>query len=193
LSQVADSGKHVLSLINDVLDMSKIEAGALKLFVEDNVDLRKILDTVVVTGHSLLLEKSVDIQTDFDPSLPEIRADRQRIAQILLNIVSNACKFTETGLIKISAHSANDNVMISVQDTGPGIATEDQMHVFEAFKQTATGLRQGGGTGLGMPISKSLVEAHGGHIWLESEPGKGTTFTVSLPIKSDALVPIPLR
>jgi signal transduction histidine kinase len=170
--------------------MSKIEAGALNLFVEDNVNLKKVLDSVVATGESLLSEKPVYIQTDFDTDLPVIRADRQRIAQILLNIVSNACKFTEVGTIKICAHPVNEHIMISVQDTGPGIAAEDQDLVFEAFKQTTTGLRQGAGTGLGMPITKSLVEAHGGHLWLESEPGEGATFTVSLPIKSDTLVPV---
>jgi signal transduction histidine kinase/HAMP domain-containing protein len=192
LTQVASSGRHLLGLINDVLDMSKIEAGALNLFVEDNVDLRKILDTVVLTGRGLLSDKPVDIQTDFDTDLPGIRADRQRVAQILLNIVSNACKFTEGGSIKICAHVVNSDVIISVQDTGPGIAPDDQTLVFEAFKQTSTGLRHAAGTGLGMPISKSLVEAHGGSLRLESEVGKGATFTVSLPIRSDILVPVVL-
>lgn len=191
LGQVANSGKHLLSLINDVLDMSKIEAGALNLFVEDNVNLKRILDAVVATGQSLLVEKQqIELHTEYDEELPPIRGDRQRIAQILLNIISNACKFTESGWIKVCAHAVNGEVVISVQDTGPGIAPEDQTLVFEAFKQTTTGLRQGAGTGLGMPITKSLVEAHGGHLQLESVVQQGTTFTVSLPVKSEVLVPV---
>ncbi|MEP7285808.1 MAG: ATP-binding protein [Chloroflexota bacterium] len=188
LLEVVGSGKHLLNLINDVLDMSKIEAGSLNLFIEDNVNLKTILDTTVATGRSLLKE-AVQIETAVDENLPLIRGDRQRILQILLNLISNACKFTEEGEIKISAHQANGEIVISVKDTGLGIAPEDQALVFEAFKQTTTGLRQGGGTGLGMPIAKSLAEAHGGRLWLESEVSKGSTFFISLPIKSDTLIP----
>src|SRR6185503_4116229 len=114
---------------------------------------------------------------------------RQRILQILLNLMSNACKFTETGEITITAHRSGDELVISVADTGPGIKPEDQTLVFEAFKQTQTGLRQGGGTGLGMPIAKSLAEAHGGRLWLESVHGNGSTFYISLPIKFEELLP----
>jgi signal transduction histidine kinase len=189
LNEVVDSARHLLNLINDVLDMSKIESGSLRLFVEDNIELKPIIDSVVATGKTLVLEKPVEIQVDMNDSLSVIRGDRQRIVQILLNIMSNACKFTENGSIKVRAYQQGNDVVFSIADTGPGIGSEDQKAVFEAFKQTNTGLRQGGGTGLGMPISKSLAEAHGGRLWLESKEGNGTTFYVALPIKSEALVP----
>lgn len=190
LTDVINSGKHLLNLINDVLDMSKIEAGSLNLFVEDNIDLNQLLKQAIATGQSLIADKPIRLETSIDAPLPPMRGDRQRILQILLNIMSNACKFTERGEIKLTAYQKDGNVLISISDTGPGIAPDDQAAVFEAFRQTRTGLRSGGGTGLGMPISKNLAEAHGGRLWLESEPGKGTTVYVTLPIKSDILEPL---
>lgn len=187
LMEVIGSASHLLNLINDVLDMSKIEAGSLNLFVEDGVNLNTLLNSVVATGRGLLKDKNIQLQTSIEDDLPTIRGDRQRIVQILLNIVSNACKFTEEGEIKVAARRQGEELLITVKDTGPGIAKEDQASVFEAFKQTKTGLRQGGGTGLGMPIAKSLAEAHGGRMWLESEQGKGATFFVAMPIKSQQL------
>lgn len=191
LTEVVGSAKHLLNLINDVLDMSKIEAGSLNLFVEDDVDLNAIVNSVVTTGRGLLSGKPTRLHTEVESNLPLIRADRQRILQVLLNIMSNACKFTEEGEIRIKTSQKDGEVLISISDTGPGIAPADQAMVFEAFKQTKEGLRQGGGTGLGMPIAKSLAEAHGGRMWLESEYGKGSTFFVALPIKSEMLVPMP--
>ena len=189
LSQVVGSGKHLLNLINDVLDMSKIEAGSLKLFIEDNIDVNKILNNVIATGHGLLNGKPVEIRADIAPELPLIRADGQRILQIFLNIMSNACKFTNSGTIKVGAELKDGSLIVAISDTGPGIAPEDHAVVFEAFKQTKTGLLQGGGTGLGMPIARSLAEAHGGKLWLSSDIGKGSTFYVSLPVESRQLVP----
>jgi signal transduction histidine kinase len=190
LTEVVGSAKHLLNLINDVLDMSKIEAGSLNLFVEDDVNLNTVVNSVVSTGRSLLAGKTTQLHTEIEENLPLIRADRQRILQILLNIMSNACKFTEEGDIRVKVAQKDGEVLITMTDTGPGIAPEDQAMVFEAFKQTKTGLRQGGGTGLGMPIARSLTEAHGGRMWLESEYGKGATFYVALPIKSETLVPM---
>ncbi len=189
LSQVVGSGKHLLNLINDVLDMSKIEAGSLKLFIEDNIDVNKILNNVIATGNGLLNGKPVEIRADIAPELPLIRADGQRILQIFLNIMSNACKFTNSGTIKVGAELKDGSLIVAISDTGPGIAPEDHAVVFEAFKQTKTGLLQGGGTGLGMPIARSLAEAHGGKLWLSSDIGKGSTFYVSLPVESRQLVP----
>jgi signal transduction histidine kinase len=189
LTEVVTSARHLLDLINDVLDMSKIEAGSLKLFVEDNISVNAIVDSVTSTARSLIGGKPIRIKTDTNPDLPLIAGDRQRILQILLNIMSNACKFTDEGEIVVTAKQRNDEVVVAVSDTGPGIAPEDRALVFEAFKQTKSGLQSGGGTGLGMPIAKSLAEAHGGRLWLESVPGKGSTFYVALPIKSDELVP----
>jgi signal transduction histidine kinase len=189
LTEVVGSGKHLLSLINDVLDMSKIEANSLNLFIEDGVDVTAIINNAMTTARALLGDKPVELSTAVTENLPPMRADRQRILQILLNIVSNACKFTEAGQIKLRAYAVDDELVISVEDTGQGIAAEDQELVFEAFKQTGNGLREGGGTGLGMPIARSLTEAHGGHIWLESTLGQGTTFYVSLPVKAETLQP----
>lgn len=187
LNKVVASGQHLLSLINDVLDMSKIESGSLTLFIEDDLNLNTILDTAISSGESLLHEKPVNLEQDIQANLPMMRGDRKRITQILLNIVSNACKFTEEGLVKIRASVEEGNLLVSVQDTGPGIAEKDRELVFSSFKQTGTGLRQGEGTGLGMPISKNLAEAHGGKLWFESEVGKGSTFYVKLPIQSETL------
>jgi len=189
LFEVVDSAKHLLNLINDVLDMSKIESGSLNLFVTNGVDLQAIINQVASTGKTLLDDKPVEIRKQVAEDLPPIRGDRQRLIQIMLNIVSNACKFTKEGSITINAYRESDEVVISVTDTGPGIAPSDHAIVFEAFKQTDSGLRQGGGTGLGMPITKSLVEAHGGRISLKSQLNEGATFTITLPVTSDTLVP----
>lgn len=189
-TKVTDSAKHLLHLINDVLDMSKIESGSLTLFVEDQVNPRTILDTAISTARGLLDDKPIELQTDIDPDIPLLKGDRQRILQILLNMVSNACKFTQTGIVKISAWHENGELVFSVQDTGPGISPEDQALVFLPFQQTDNGLRQGGGTGLGMPISKNLVEAHGGRIWLDSTPGQGSTFYAALPIRVSEPTPV---
>jgi signal transduction histidine kinase len=193
LEKVVQSAKHLLALINDVLDISKIESGSLALFKEDNVNLREILETAVSTTHGLIEDKPITIKTEIPQALPIIHADRQRMLQVLLNIVSNAAKFTQQGSITIGARVKPDALELYVKDTGPGIAPEDQALVFEPFKQTNTGLRQGGGTGLGMPISKSLVEAHDGTLQLDSTPGTGTTFTIRLPITASQfeLLPVP--
>ncbi len=189
LNNVVDSAKHLLSLINDVLDISKIESGSLNLFVEDDVDMNEIVASAASTGRSLLVDKpEVALELVADENLPIMVGDRQRILQIILNIVSNACKFTETGKVIISAETTADEIQISVNDTGPGIPKDEFVKVFDPFGQTGTGLREGGGTGLGMPIARSLAEAHGGRVWLESEPGVGSTFYLALPLQS-ALTP----
>lgn len=189
LTEVIDSAHHLLNLINDVLDISKIEAGGLNLFIEDDVDITQIVKNVSSVGRSLIMEKPVALETLIEPDILPIRADRQRVLQVLLNIMSNACKFTDAGSITTRVACQNNEIVISIADTGPGIPIAEQEAVFQAFKQTQVGLRRGNGTGLGMPIARSLTEAHGGRLWLESEPGKGSTFFVSLPVKSEYLVP----
>ncbi|MCU0497186.1 MAG: PAS domain S-box protein [Anaerolineae bacterium] len=189
LNTVINSAKHLLNLINDVLDISKIESGSLILFVEEDVNLYEIIESAAETARGMLVDKPVELRLEVEEQLPLILGDKQRLLQVLLNIVSNACKFTEAGAISIKARRDQELIRLSVTDTGPGIAPEDQAAVFEAFKQTATGLRQGTGTGLGMPISKSLVEAHGGTITIESQFGQGATFHLTIPIHSDLLVP----
>lgn len=188
LSKVTDNSKHLLSLINDLLDISKIEAGQLKLFIEEEVSLVREFDAVKDVAKTLLVEKPVSVVTHCDPNIPPILGDKRRIRQIWLNLVSNACKFTSTGHVTLSLKQEGDSVLFSVQDTGMGIAKEDHELIFETFIQTQAGIKQGGGTGLGLLISRRLAEIHGGKLWLESELGKGSTFYVSLPIRSPQLI-----
>jgi signal transduction histidine kinase len=189
LNKTVQSGRHLLNLINDVLDVTKIESNMLNLFVEEDVDLRDELDTVAASGESLLTEKSAEVKLvcDIDPNLPKIIGDRRRIRQILLNLVSNACKFTEHGQVVISAQVRDGNVMLYVRDTGPGIAEEEQAIIFEPFRQARHGVNHGGGTGLGLAIARRLAEAHGGQLWVESKAGEGSSFYVTLPVQSEAL------
>jgi len=187
LGKVVYSGQHLLGLINDVLDISKIEAGALKLFIEPNVDLAQEARIVTDSARTLVGQKPVEIQLEIAPNLPHIVGDKRRIRQIMLNLVSNACKFTDKGSIRITLEAQQDNIVFAVHDTGAGIAPEDQGMIFELFRQSQTGLRQGEGTGLGLPISRRLAVAHGGSVWLESALGQGSTFYVSLPVHSTVL------
>ena len=183
LGEVIDSSEHLLRLINDVLDMSKIESDSLSLYFEDDIDLVPLLHSVEKSAHGLIDGKDIVIICDIDPNLPLIQADSQRILQVLLNVVSNACKFTDHGHITIRATCPDDHhILISIEDTGDGLDTTQAHLVFEAFKQTETGQRTGGGTGLGMPISKVLVQRHGGQIWFEGKIGTGTIFYILLPV-----------
>ena len=184
LQQSLDSGNHLLSLINDVLDITKIQSGMLTLRIVPDLDLREELDKAISTAESILKDKAVEFVTEIEDSLPRIEGDKRRIKQVILNLISNACKFTETGSVTLSAKADKDKtILITVADTGPGIATLDQTIIFEPFQQSESGIQHAGGTGLGLPISKSLVDAHGGKLWCESEVGKGTTFYIMLPIK----------
>jgi signal transduction histidine kinase len=182
LGQSLDSSKHLLNLINDVLDISKIQAGKLNLFVEENVDLTAELKTVISMVEPMLTSKPVKLVQDFDDNLPLLTGDKRRIRQIMLNLASNAAKFTDEGSITLSAKNRGDHVQLAVIDCGPGIALEMQEIIFEPFLQTPDGVKHAEGTGLGLPITKSLVEAHNGRIWLESTPGEGAAFYVTLPI-----------
>jgi signal transduction histidine kinase len=130
----------------------------------------------------------VVIVCEIEPNLPTLTADAQRIQQIVLNLLSNACKFTEMGRVLVCARTQGNEFIISITDTGPGIAPENHELIFEAFRQTKEGLRKGKGTGLGLPISRRLAEAHEGRVWVESLLGKGATFYVALPLKT-TLVP----
>lgn len=187
LNIVVDNGRHLLALINDILDVSKIEAGALDLFLEEDVDVITEIEDAIRAGEAILRERDVDvvIQRDFATDMPHITADRRRVRQIMLNLISNACKFTDAGFIRVSAKPDGDkHILLSVQDTGSGIPVDDFDKIFENFRQTDAGKRYGGGTGLGLPISRKLTEAHGGKLWLESIVGRGSTFYVRLPLKA---------
>ncbi len=192
LNKALDSGNHLLALINDVLDMTKIEAGSMKLFIERDIDLHAELEAVTATALSLVSGKSVTFVEDIDKDLPLITGDRRRIRQILLNLISNAAKFTEEGSITLRVRPQDHEVLFSVIDTGPGIALEDQDRIFEPFVQTETGIAHTGGTGLGLPISRRLAEAHGGRLWVESALGSGAAFYVALPVNAqDSSIPSP--
>jgi signal transduction histidine kinase/ABC-type sugar transport system substrate-binding protein len=183
LTKVMNSGDHLLSLINDILDLTKIEAGMMELFVEE-VDLNALMNDVLAMGQGLLLDKPVRLVTDIQENLPLIIGDRRRIRQILLNLISNAVKFTTEGSITVTLHVDDNKAQFSVQDTGPGIAPEDQSLIFEPFRQTKHGLLQNSGTGLGLPICKHLAQAHGGELWVESQVDVGSTFYVTIPLSS---------
>ena len=183
LRQVIDSGQHLLSLINDILDINKIQSGNLKLNIEANVDLSAELLAAIQTTETLLQRKPVKLVTEIDPVLARVTCDKRRIRQVLLNLLSNASKFTEEGSITLRAQNIGDTLLFTVADTGPGVKQEDQNLLFQPFQQTETGIRHAGGTGLGLAISKALIDAHQGRIWFENTPGRGATFFVSLPIR----------
>jgi signal transduction histidine kinase len=188
LQRIVSSGTHLLSLINDILDIAKIEAGMMQLFVEDNVKLDEELAMVVATSEGLFREGTVRFVTRIEPGLPTIVGDRRRIRQILLNLIANAAKFTEQGEVEFRARRDGDYVLFSVRDTGKGIPVDKREDIFVPFHQTRDGLRHDTGTGLGLPISRSLAEAHEGMLWVESEEGRGAMFFVKLPIRSEALL-----
>lgn len=181
LEQSLDSSKHLLNLINDVLDISKIQAGKLTLFVEENINIYAELETAVTMIQPMLQGKPVQLIQDIDDHLPLLCGDKRRIRQILLNLLTNAAKFTDEGTITLSAKNQGHHVLFAITDTGPGITADLQLSIFEPFIQTPNDLKNAHGTGLGLPITRSLVEAHGGHLWLESEPGDGAAFYVTLP------------
>ncbi len=181
--RVINNAEHLLGLINDILDLSKIEAGRMDLFREPT-DLGQMLRGVMSTTVGLTKDKGLELELELPDAMPEVNVDKQRIRQVLLNLLSNAAKFTEQGRITLRATLADEQMVeLAVQDTGIGIA-QDRLHlVFEEFRQIDGELtRQHQGTGLGMPISKRLVELHGGRMWLESTPGAGTTFFFTIPV-----------
>jgi signal transduction histidine kinase len=181
--RIDKSGRHLLGLINDVLDFSKIEAGQLTLAINP-YSMRDVVQAVVSGTQSLAAEKNLPLKVTVPSDLPPIMGDERRITQVLMNLVGNAIKFTEAGEIRIEAAATNGSLEVSVQDTGPGIRAADQDKIFEEFRQAEGSITQRkGGTGLGLAIAKKIVELHGGRIWVESEAGKGSTFTFSLPLK----------
>ena len=185
LDKVILSGRHLLSLINDILDYSKIEAGMLQLFMQD-VDLSDVFEVVQTTVAGLEIPAGVEVKYDIAQDLPKtMRGDKRRIRQILINLMSNAIKFTQEGSVTLKAWLADGEINFSVTDTGVGISQEQLDTVFEPFQQAEEGQKKGKGTGLGLPISRHLAEAHGGKLWLESEANQGATFYVSLPLQKE--------
>ena len=183
LKRLEKNGRYLLSLINDVLDLSKIEAGQLTLSLQE-YSLPVVIQTVVASVETLAAEKNLDLELAVADGLPMGRGDEQRIAQVILNLIGNAIKFTSQGKVQVEASVADQTFLISVSDTGPGIAAHDQKQIFEEFHQVdGSSTRKKGGTGLGLSISKKIVDMHGGRIWVESTPGQGATFRFSLPVR----------
>jgi signal transduction histidine kinase len=194
LRLIQKNGQHLLHLINDVLDMAKIEAGRMNLNPEKFV-IHEILDEVAGITSTLASEKNLSLFIDADSDKEiGIFADRTRLRQIMINLVNNAIKFTEKGSIAIrAARHADASVMITVKDTGIGIPEDKLETIFQEFTQVDTSsTRKAGGTGLGLPISRRLVEMHGGRLWAESTgvPGEGSTFYVELPLEARITEPV---
>ncbi|MBN1873471.1 MAG: GAF domain-containing protein [Anaerolineae bacterium] len=188
LNAIYQSGQHLLNLINDILDLSKIEAGKME-FVFEPTDLKDIFRGVMSTAIALVKDKPVELLTEVPENLPIVLADSRRIRQVVLNLVSNAAKFTDQGFIRVGATYDDYQVIINVQDTGIGIPADKIDAVFEQFKQVdSSSTRKYGGTGLGVPLSKKFVEQHGGDMWLESVVGEGSVFYFSLPIEGPSAV-----
>jgi signal transduction histidine kinase len=185
LARVEANGRHLLGLINDVLDLSKIEAGQLEL-QRRQVALDDVVRTVESSTGSLALAKQLELLVDLEPGLPVVEGDARRIAQVLVNLVGNAIKFTERGTVTISARRLGQTVEIAVRDTGPGIPPGAQQRIFEAFHQLdSSSTRRQGGTGLGLAIARQIVELHGGAIGVESDLGQGSRFFFTLPVPNE--------
>jgi signal transduction histidine kinase/putative methionine-R-sulfoxide reductase with GAF domain len=182
LQRLEANGKHLLGLINDVLDLSKIEAGQLVLELSDYC-IQDIAQTVRSTLEPLATDKKLAFKVEMAGELPPGRGDGRRLTQVLINLVGNAIKFTDAGEVAIKAEANNGSFHVSVRDTGPGISFADQARLFQEFQQADNAItRKKGGTGLGLAISKRIIEMHGGRIWVESQSGQGSTFAFMLPV-----------
>ena len=184
LKRLESNGRHLLGLINDVLDLSKIEAGQLVLELSD-YSLEDIAQTVRSTLEPLAADKKLAFKVEVSPKLPAGHGDGRRLTQVLINLVGNAIKFTDAGEVIITGAANNGLFHLSVRDTGPGISVADQAKLFQEFQQADNAItRKKGGTGLGLAISKRIVEMHGGKIWVESKLGQGSTFAFTVPIRA---------
>jgi len=185
LERLEQNGRHLLGLINDVLDLSKIEAGQLTLSLNE-YSMAEVVQTAFTSVEALAAEKKLDLKVEISKDLMTGRGDEQRLAQVILNLLGNAIKFTDAGEVKVAATVSDEIFVISVSDSGPGLAEADQEKIFEEFYQVdGSSTRKKGGTGLGLSISKKIIEMHGGRIWVESAPGKGSTFCFTVPVRVD--------
>ena len=182
LKDIHASGQHLLSLINDILDLSKIEAGRMELELTDS-DLPTAIDNALTLVRERAGRRGIALHQATDKDLGQIRGDERKIKQVLLNLLSNAIKFTpDGGRIEVRARAVDGSVEVSVRDTGIGIAPEHQEAIFEEFRQVGTAAKKVEGTGLGLALSRKFIELHGGRIWVESHVGAGSTFTFTLPV-----------
>jgi signal transduction histidine kinase len=183
LERVQTNGRHLLGLINDVLDLAKIEAGQLTLTLTD-YSMKEVVDGVVNAVEPLAIEKRLAFTADVPAQLPTGHGDERRIAQVLLNLVGNAIKFTDAGEVAVKATAENGSFTVAVCDSGPGISEADQDRIFDEFQQAdSSSTKKKAGTGLGLAIAKRIVEMHTGRIWVESSLGRGSTFFFTLPVK----------
>jgi signal transduction histidine kinase len=181
LEDILSSGNHLLSLINDVLDLAKVEAGQVELEVAP-FSLPAALERGVTIVRERAAKDGIQVTLAADSQIDVVEGDERRIRQVIFNLLSNAVKFTPPGgTVDVRAAQVNGEVRISVSDTGPGVAAEDRERIFDEFQQTEAGLRQREGTGLGLALSKRLVELHGGRIWVDSQLERGSTFVFTLP------------
>jgi signal transduction histidine kinase len=186
LKDIHASGQHLLSLINDILDLSKIEAGRMDLEPTD-FNLPATLDNALTLVRERAGRRGIALGLTVDERLEQIHADERKVRQVVLNLLSNAIKFTpEGGRIDVRAVPVEENVEVSVSDTGVGIAPEDQEAIFEEFRQVGTAAKKVEGTGLGLTLCRKFVELHGGRIWVTSQVGQGSTFTFTIPIRTGA-------
>jgi signal transduction histidine kinase len=186
LKDIHASGQHLLSLINDILDLSKIEAGRMELELTD-FDLPATLDNALTLVRERAGRRGIALVLTVDERLAQVRADERKVRQVVLNLLSNAIKFTpEGGGIDVRAVPVDGMVEISVRDTGVGIAPEDQEAIFEEFRQVGTAAKKVEGTGLGLALSRKFVDLHGGRIWVTSQVGTGSAFTFTIPMRVGA-------
>jgi signal transduction histidine kinase len=185
LKAIYASGQHLLSLINDILDLSKIEAGRIELEVTD-FNLPATLDNALTLVRERAGRRGIVLGLTVDERLEQIRADERKLRQVVLNLLSNAIRFApEGGRIDVRAVPVDGSVEVSVSDTGVGIAPEDQEAIFEEFRQVGTAARKVKGTGLGLALSRRFIELHGGRIWVQSQVGVGSTFTCTIPMRQE--------
>jgi GAF domain-containing protein/anti-sigma regulatory factor (Ser/Thr protein kinase) len=185
LKDIHTSGRHLLSLINDILDLSKIEAGKMELELSE-FDLPVTIDNALTLVRERAARRGIAVHREVDERLGQIQADERKIRQVLLNLLSNAIKFTpEGGRIEVGAQAVDGSIEVSVTDTGIGIAPEDQEAVFEEFRQVGAAEKKVEGTGLGLALSRKFIELHGGRITVKSEVGQGSTFGFTIPIRDE--------
>ena len=184
LKDICTSGEHLLSLINDILDLSKIEAGHMELDLS-SFDLPQTLAGTLTLVRERAQSHEIALSLEVDAGISTIQADERKVRQMVLNLLSNAVKFTPAGgRVDVRARLEKDGIEVSVRDSGVGIAPEDQALVFEEFRQVVHEGRSHEGTGLGLALTRRFAELHGGAVRLESQPGKGSTFTLTLPVRS---------
>ena len=182
INTIISEGERLTDLINDLLDVTKIEAGKVEWEMKP-VSVAEIIKLASDITSSTFEQHGLELECDVENDLSEISGDKYRLEQVLINLFSNAIKFTENGYIRCRAWMINSEILISVKDTGEGINRDDQERVFEKFRQISIVPKdKPRGTGLGLPICKEIVNRHGGRIWVESEPGKGSTFSFTLPV-----------